>query len=36
MSRTKIVSLSLSERGRLREWRDKWVKIGLSTEPADF
>ena len=33
--RTQIDSLSVAEKARFGEWVDKWVKIGLSTDPAN-
>ena len=32
----KLVALSWRQEARIPEWEEKWVKIGLSTEPADF
>ena len=32
----KIDMLSPEQESRIPEWMEKWVKIGLSTEPADF
>lgn len=32
----KITSLSQEQIDRIPEWTEKWIKIGLSTEPADF
>jgi len=31
----KITKLTPEQKARLPEYRDKWIKIGLSTEPAD-
>lgn len=35
MSRTRIESLSEAEKARMAEWADKWIAIGLKTDPAD-
>ena len=35
MSRTKITALTQEQKDAIPEWVDKWIKIGLSTEPAD-
>jgi len=35
VTRTKIVELTEAERARFPEWVDRWVKIGMCTEPAD-
>ena len=32
----KITELTPEQESRIPEWIEKWVKIGLSTEPADF
>jgi hypothetical protein len=32
----RIDSLTDAQRARFAEWRDKWIAIGLSTEPANF
>jgi len=32
----KITKLTPEQTARFGEWVDKWVKVGLSTEPADF
>lgn len=32
----KITSITKEQEARFPEWVDKYVKIGLSTEPADF
>lgn len=33
---TNIEKITEEQTARMPEWVDKWVKIGLSTEPADF
>jgi len=33
---TKINSLTPEQEAQIPGWADKWIKIGLSTEPADF
>ena len=32
----KITSLTLEQSAQMKGWADKWIDIGLSTEPADF
>ena len=32
---TRVDKLAPEQEARFGEWRDKWIKIGLSTEPAD-
>jgi len=32
----KITSLTPAQEARFQEWADRWIAIGLSTEPADF
>lgn len=32
---TRITSLTAAQKARFAEFRDKWIEIGLSTEPAD-
>jgi len=32
----KITKLTPEQSARFAEWSEKWIKIGLSTEPADF
>src|SRR5712664_1634145 len=32
---TRIDRLTKEQEGLMPEWRDKWIRIGLSTEPAD-
>lgn len=32
----RIDSLTNVQRGRFQEWIDKWISIGLNTDPADF
>src|SRR6185503_13307683 len=32
----KITSLTDDQKARLGEWSERWIQIGLSTEPADF
>jgi hypothetical protein len=32
---TRIDSLTEAQKARFAEWRDKWIAVGLSTEPAD-
>lgn len=32
----KITSITPEQTARFPEWTDKWIKIGLSTEPCDF
>lgn len=32
----KITKLTPEQIGRFGEWSEKWIEIGLSTEPADF
>jgi hypothetical protein len=34
--RRKITKITPDQAARFREWADKWIAIGLSTEPADF
>jgi len=33
---TKITSLTDAQKARFGEWSERWIQIGLSTEPADF
>lgn len=32
----KITKLTPEQAARFAEWSQKWIEIGLSTEPADF
>ena len=32
---TRVDALTAEQTARLPEWRDRWIRIGLSTEPAD-
>jgi len=32
----KITSISKEQIAKFKDWSDEWIKIGLSTEPADF
>jgi hypothetical protein len=35
MSPTKILSLTAEQEAALPAWRDEWLRVGISTEPAD-
>ena len=32
----KITKITPEQASRFGEWAERWIKIGLSTEPADF